>query len=79
MTHRVERHTPLQRPLHTRLLHDGMHEEQGNPEIYGLTVWSTYHTESSKSGSEMPDLHRVHEKNYNTVYVATTLANNVGF
>jgi len=24
-------------------------------------------------------LHRVHEKNYNTVYVAITLANNVGF
>jgi len=24
-------------------------------------------------------IHRVHEKNYNTVYVAITLANNVGF
>ena len=26
-----------------------------------------------------PILHRVHEKNYNTVYVAITLSNNVGF
>jgi len=30
-------------------------------------------------GVRQRDVHRVHEKNYNTVYVAITLANNVGF